>query len=227
MTGPGTGRSGGATAIGDRQRRRRPLWLWLLLALVIIVILVLVLVRCTGSGGNDPQSAGGAAPSTTAPPAAASPTAGAPAGDGQSGAGQNGAGQTGTGQSGGSGTLTADGTPLLPVAQAAGPNGELSGLVGRAVTAQRVAVQSVPADEGFWVGTSDTDRVWVQLTTQPGESPYRVAVGDRVDFTGSVVAQDAGFAQQVGVDAAEGADQLTRQAAHLEVAKADLRKSPA
>ena len=34
-----------------------------------------------------------------------------------------------------------------------------------------------------------------------------------------------GFAARVGVDSAEGADQLTRQAAHIEVPKSDLRKS--
>jgi hypothetical protein len=89
-----------------------------------------------------------------------------------------------------------------------------------------VLVQSVPADEGFWVGTSETDRVWVQLSGTD-ESGYVVQQGDRVDFTGQVAAHDPGFATQVGVDAAEGADQLGQQAAHIEVANSELRRSAA
>jgi hypothetical protein len=89
-----------------------------------------------------------------------------------------------------------------------------------------VLVQSVPADEGFWVGTSETDRVWVQLSGTD-ESGYVVQQGDRVDFTGQVTAHDPGFATQVGVAAAEGADQLDQQAAHIEVAKSQLRRSAA
>jgi hypothetical protein len=120
--------------------------------------------------------------------------------------------------------LTADGTSLIPPAQVAGPQGELTAHAGKAVTGRGVLVQSVPADEGFWVGTSATDRVWVQLSGT-GESGYVVRQGDRVEFTGRVVANDPGFAARVGVDSAEGADQLTRQAAHIEVAKSELRKS--
>jgi hypothetical protein len=73
------------------------------------------------------------------------------------------------------------------------------------------------------VGSSETDRVWVQLTVQAGESPYAVQPGQRLDFTGPMTAHGADFAQRVGVDVAEGADQLVREAAHIEVAKADLR----
>ena len=43
--------------------------------------------------------------------------------------------------------------------------------------------------------------------------------------TGQVAAYDPRFATQVGVDAAEGADQLGQQAAHIEVAKSELRRS--
>ncbi|MFC4951131.1 hypothetical protein [Pseudonocardia sp. GCM10023141] len=71
-------------------------------------------------------------------------------------------------------------------------------------------VQSVPADEGFW--TSETDRIWVQLTGDAGESGYTVQPRDRVDFTGQDLAHDAGFAEQSDVDAAEGADLLTAHA---------------
>ena len=45
-----------------------------------------------------------------------------------------------------------------------------------------MSVLSVPADEGFWIGTSQNDRVWVQIVGK-GESPYQVQAGDKVDFT--------------------------------------------
>ena len=120
--------------------------------------------------------------------------------------------------------MTVDGAAVSSVGQVAGPGGELTSVVGKTVTARGVVVQSVPADEGFWLGPSETDRVWVQLGGT-GESGYVVRQGDRVEFTGRVVANDPGFAARVGVDSAEGADQLTRQAAHIAVAKSDLRKS--
>jgi hypothetical protein len=175
---------------------RRPWWLWALLALLALAILLFALAQCGSS--TDPAS-------TTAPAPSNAP-----------------AGSAGAGQ----GSLTAGGTSLLPVAQGAGPNGELTSQVGQTATAQGVLVQSVPADEGFWAGTSETDRVWVQLSGTD-ESGYVVQQGDRVDFTGQVTAHDPGFATQVGVDAAEGADQLGQQAAHIEVAKAELRRSAA
>ena len=84
-------------------------------------------------------------------------------------------------------------------------------------------VQSVPADEGFWVGTSVKDRLWVQLTGAAGESAYQVKVGDRVDFTGTTSDTPPEFAKQVGVSADEGAAQLTTQGRHLVVNKADVR----
>ena len=79
--------------------------------------------------------------------------------------------------------------------------------------------------EGFWLGTSETERVWVQLTGEAGESPYQVQEGDLVDFEGTVEAHDAAFAEQAGVDDAEGAQQLADQAAHLTVAKSAVRLS--
>ena len=123
---------------------------------------------------------------------------------------------------GAGGPLTAGGTSLLPLQQAAGPGGDLSRYLGQPARADGVRVQSVPADEGFWVGTSETDRIWVQLTGT-GESGYRVRRGDRVDFTGRVVPTPPGFAQRVGLSAADGAEQLQRQQAHLEVAKNAVR----
>jgi hypothetical protein len=219
-----------------RARSRRPLWLWVLLALVVIVLLVLFLVRCgSGSGsGSDQGATGGAAvPSASAAPASgaagapasgdATSSSGAPGGAAGTGGAAGSGGAAGTGGTAGAGTVTAGDAALLPLAGAVGANGELTALVGRTATGKSVAVRSVPSDEGFWVGSSDTDRVWVELTVPAGESPYQVTPGQLVDFTGPVTAHDAGFAGQVGVDAAEGADQLTKEAAHVSVQKADLR----
>jgi len=109
--------------------------------------------------------------------------------------------------------LTVHGEALVPL-----PAGRLTPYAGQTVTATGVLVQSVPADEGFWVGTNVADRVWVQLAVGgAGESPEQVRAGDHVSFRGAVVANPPGFARRAGVTAAEGAAQLERQGAHIAV----------
>jgi RNA polymerase sigma factor (sigma-70 family) len=110
-------------------------------------------------------------------------------------------------------TLTVDGRPMLPL-----PAGRLAPYAGRTVTATGVLVQSVVADEGFWIGAGPTDRVWVQLQVGAGgESRDQVRAGDTVTFRGEVVANPPGFTRDAGVTAAEGAAQLERQGAHIAV----------
>jgi hypothetical protein len=209
----------GATR-AQAARRRKPWWLWALLALLALALLLLGLTQCGNSDDPASTAAGTTGSANTAEPEPDAATGGpSPAGlpGAAAGAGAGAAVQ---------GALTADGTSLFPVAQVAGPNGELTSQVGRTATARGVLVQSVPADEGFWAGTSETDRVWVQLSGT-GESGYVVQQGDRVDFTGPIAAHDPGFAAQAGVDPAEGADQLDQQGSHIEVAKSELRRSAA
>jgi hypothetical protein len=106
-----------------------------------------------------------------------------------------------------------------PVAVAAGTVDledvdDLSDVIGQQVSATDVQVQSVPADEGFWVETAGED-AWVQLKTA-GESPFAVEDGQRVSFVGDVVAHEADFAERPefsGLDAA----QLVDAGAHIEV----------
>ena len=119
--------------------------------------------------------------------------------------------------------LNVDGQPLLSVAAAGGAG--LSNLVGKSVEAKGVPVESVPSDEGFWVGTGGNSRVFVQLAGG-GESPVKVEKGDRVDFTGSLDQHGANFADRAGVSAKEGADLLGQQAVHVQVQKDSVKVSP-
>lgn len=227
MSDPGR-RTTGATA-GGGARPRRPWWLLLVLAVLVLAALLFALSRCGQGAGTDPGPATGAAPSPgptptlsaapsaalTAAPSAVPAPAAPPAASAASPA-------PGAGPAGDAGSLTTGGAALLPLAQAVDADGSLATRAGQQVTGDGVLVESVPADEGFWVGISVTDRIWVQIEGA-GESPYRVRPGDRVSFTGQLVANPEGFASQSGVDAAEGAEQLDRQAAHITVPQADLR----
>ncbi len=100
----------------------------------------------------------------------------------------------------------------------------LRDMVGQVVTAKKVRVLSVPADEGFWIGQA-TARVWVQLP--PGrESSAHIVPGQRVSFRAQVRTHDASFAAQVGVTGSEGATDLDAQGIHLAVRGSSLRVLP-
>ncbi|MBT0768101.1 hypothetical protein KIH74_04155 [Kineosporia sp. J2-2] len=115
-------------------------------------------------------------------------------------------------------TVYSLGDQLLPLG---GGSEDLTSYAGERATGRSVPVQSVDADEGFWIGTAG-DRIWVQLVGPPPESPFHVKAGDRVTFTGEVVAHDSGFAGRVGVNRAEGSRSLTSQGAHIDVEKRTL-----
>jgi hypothetical protein len=116
--------------------------------------------------------------------------------------------------------VTAAGANLLGAATA-----DLATHDGQAAAGRAVKVQSVPADEGFWVGASEQDRLWVQLTGTGGESDYKVKEGDTIDFTGTVTKAAEGFAAKAGVTAAEGADQLTQQGYHISAPSSSIKLS--
>ena len=241
MANPNANPAAGSHSIGGR-RRRRPAWL-LLLAAVLSALLAVVWSRLDqprgptpGLTSTSPSAAAGTsrAPSNAAPsaPAAAPAPAGAPGaaadatGSGGAAVGSAGSAGAGTGEAGSTDApLTAGDTALLPVAAAAELDGSLCRFVDRPVRAERVRVLSVPADEGFWVGTSERDRIWVQLTGA-GESPYDVDKGDRVDFTGEVVRTPPGFPDRVGVSDAEGGGQVRDRCAHLAVPQNAVRLYP-
>jgi hypothetical protein len=107
-------------------------------------------------------------------------------------------------------------------AVALGDVDDLADMVGRRVAADDAVVISVPGDEGFWVATGGDD-AWVQLVTA-GESPFTVESGDRVSFTGDVVAHGADFADRPEFSEAD-ARKLIDARAHIEVPVGDVRLS--
>jgi hypothetical protein len=175
----------------------RPKWLLpLLLSLLALIAASLLLARC---GSDDAKKS---TASTTAAPTSASPADSAPVTAEQ-------------------GTVTAAGTNLLGAANVR----NLSSNNGERAVGRGVKVQSVPADEGFWVGPSERDRLWVQLTGTHGESEYKVRESDTVDFSGTVTRVGQGYATKAGVTGAEGADQLTEQGFYLSVPASGVKLS--
>jgi hypothetical protein len=92
------------------------------------------------------------------------------------------------GDSGGS--VNVGKTSILPP-----PSGGLGNLVGQTASGKDVVVQSVvrnAADndrpEGFWVGSSTQDRVYVEWggTVGENEADYVPKVGEKVNFSGPV-----------------------------------------
>ena len=203
---------GGGDDGGGRRRGLLPLILGLLAALVLAAILI---ATC---GGDD--DADEAANTTTAPPAQATPPAQTtPSANGAtspeeatSGAEGEGdgddtvAGGTGGTTAGGDGgQLVAGGEDLLPATQA--QFGE--GLVGQSAQGTQVRVQEVVQDEGFFVGTSDEDRVYVEFGGDVGESEQgaqvtnNLRVGDVVDLEGEVRPAPEDPAQTLNLDEAD------------------------
>jgi RNA polymerase sigma factor (sigma-70 family) len=114
-------------------------------------------------------------------------------------------------------TLSVGGSRVLPAARV----GPMTADVGRTAVARDVPVQSVPADEGFWVGGGPGQRVWVQLKTAT-ESTLRVRPGQRASFTGTLARTTADMPDRVGLSPAEGAAELSADGAYILVDAARL-----
>ncbi|MDP9209898.1 MAG: sigma-70 family RNA polymerase sigma factor [Actinomycetota bacterium] len=120
----------------------------------------------------------------------------------------------------GDSTLTSEGRAILPLTG----RPPLSRYAGTTVQARGVRVQQVAADEGFWVGTSERDRVWVQLTGTR-ESGFRVEPGHKATFAGRMVENSGNFSERAGLTPREGAGLLKQQGYHIEVRADRLRLS--
>jgi RNA polymerase sigma factor (sigma-70 family) len=114
-------------------------------------------------------------------------------------------------------SLSVRGKPVGPRAIA-----NLDRFAGLTVKASGSTVRSVPADEGFWIGGSGDNRVWVKLTGT-AESPVDVTVGHRVSFLGRIVAHPSSFVRRIGIDQSESASLLQRQQQHIVVHRKRLR----
>lgn len=205
---PSSRPTGATPVVGPPNRRK---WLVpLIIGLVVLIALLLLLSRCGGDDDDGPGAAP-AATGTVAPTGPAS-TAATPSDPASS------TGQTGT-DAGAAGTVTAGGDDLLN-ARTGISTGDHD---GDQAEGNAVEVQSVPADEGFWVGSSTTERVWIQLSGTRGESDYKVKQGDAINFTGTVKAAGQDFATTAGLTADEGADQLTQQGYYISVPSSSVK----
>ena len=87
-------------------------------------------------------------------------------------------------------------------------------------------VQSVVSDEGFWVGSSTTDRVFVYLTPEArqasGESGFRVTAGQSVQLTGTLTDVGTAPAAVAGVTDTEGRPQLQQQGSFVSASTVQL-----
>ena len=95
----------------------------------------------------------------------------------------------------------------------------LEPFVGERVTGQGAVIESVPADEGFWIGQRQK-RVFVRLT-QPTESGFEARTGQHVNFVGTIVSTKPGFAKRLRVTRSEGAAEL-RQRPHIQAAQRNV-----
>lgn len=183
-----------------RTDRRTPLgWLpWLLLGLLLLTLLGSALLARAAGGSSDTAARGSDRAASASP---------------------EGAGAA-AGTSSGNAALSAGGQDLLAV-----EGGRIGTLAGQQAsgTAQ---VESVVADEGFWVGADAARRVFVFLTPEArrsaGESGFQVEAGQTVSLEGTVKASSPEFAQSAGVTDAEGSAQLVEQGGYVEATQVRL-----
>ncbi len=176
-----------------------PPWIAALLTAVGLIIAAVVLSLVVGGDlqiGPEPEfTIGAPQPEAEAPPPAPGPTPSpAPVG-----------------------TLLAGEDPILPV-----PAQGLAPYEGRTVRGDGVPVHSVVADEGFWVGTSEVDRVYVIYQTGGFESPPDVDAGQLVSFLGALEPATGDLAPQFRLTDAEGLSLLRAQGYYISVGSVEI-----
>jgi hypothetical protein len=233
MTTPPSGN--GATPVGapDERDATRPPWLIPLLAVLAVLLVALLIWLLVRDGGDDDELETAASPSATAsaselpsetpeasditttePTTQATSTATATASPAPAGTPSAPAGDADI-------ALTAGTDEVFPLQS---PDQDLSTFTGE-VVGRSVPVESVPADEGFWLGTGPDQRVWVEIVAIEGETPFTVQPGDTVSFRGAeFVPHDETYAERLDIAPDEGGDQLTAQKAHVQVRSADLQQ---
>lgn len=175
----------------------------------------------TDGGGSSATTASGGSPTTAS---GGSPTTAAGSGTTTAGGTPTTAAGSGTtAAGGGSGTpraspLVSEGKALLPL-----PADGLASSTGKSAQGTSVVVESVVSDEGFWVGDSPEQRVFVRLNTGGAESPVQIAKGRKVSFTGKVTLTPADVST-FGVTAGEGDDLLKKQGQYIAVGLNDIKQ---
>jgi hypothetical protein len=159
--------------------------------LLLPFVLLLLLVPGCGGGGGDSGSGGGAATEQA---------------------------DTGAGtEAGGPGTVMAAGQNVFE--QVLGGPGALEGVRDMEVVGTSVAVEEIVNERGFWIGTSEADRIFLELE---GTGAPAVKAGEKVSFTG-VMEQNLG-AETYGISEDGGAQQFRDQGLHVQVQAGDLEK---
>jgi hypothetical protein len=177
MSSPSTqsssGRARGAYTLGDGpppQRRRRFGWLWPLALLLLAGVVALVLALTLG--GEDDGKSHARKPNSA------------------SGGTSSGGGSATSASGAGGGRLIADGVKMLPV-----PSSGLKQFIAKQARGQDVTVLSRNRDardrtqlDGFWVGSSRQDRVFVEWGggVGPDEAKFLPKVGQHVNLEGPV-----------------------------------------
>lgn len=192
-------RTGSDAAGGEAPQGKKFPWWLLLLALALIALVAFLLTR----GGDD--AGDGAATSQEESAETADGTADGDAADADA--------QEGADADVQPGKVTVGGATVYPLSEGL----TVGDYDGQDAIGRNVPVESVVADEGFWIGTSADDRIFVLLTNTGPESTPEVEAGDTIDFEGVVVKHGDDFAQSVGVDGDEGAQRLNALAGHLEI----------
>jgi hypothetical protein len=110
------------------------------------------------------------------------------------------------------GAVSAGNDLILPLS----PGEDLTRYSGRPVRGRRVMVQAVVGDEGIWIGSSRTDRVFGLLQLQ-GESPPQIRPGDLITFEGRMRANPSNPSPAFGISQEEGVRQLVMQGQHVAI----------
>ena len=160
-----------------------------------LVLMLLLLGGCGGSGDS-----GGSGDATTQ---ASTDGSGSDTGGGTA--------------AGGPGSLISAGQDVF--AQLLGGPGALEGVRDMEVVGTSVVVDEVVNEKGFWIGTSEADRIFLEVE---GAGAPAVKAGDKVSFTG-VMEQNLD-AETYGLSEDGGAQQFRDQGLHVQVQAGDLKQ---
>src|SRR4051794_39036376 len=114
-----------------------------------------------------------------------------------------------------SGSLKAGKQQLLPLS----PSGKLAGSPGQKVVAKSEKVRSIVRGQGFWVGGSDVDRVFVRYR------PAGRRVAAQVFIQGTIKPAPTNVAKSLGLSR-EDAAKVTAEGAYIQAARVAPAKQP-